>query len=56
MGGKQDYTRKSMIQENIKYEKFISKINVEKLRNEIRKDYQQLFYFRIYFESPPILN
>merc|ERR1712146_510181 len=44
----------TLIQENIKYEKFISKINGEKLRNEIRKDYQQLFYFRIYFESPPI--
>ena len=32
----------TLIQENIKYEKYISKINGEKLRNEIRKDYQQL--------------
>ena len=31
-----------MIQENVRYEKYISKINGEKLRNEIRKDYQQL--------------
>jgi len=29
----------SLIQENIKYEKYISKINGEKLRNGIRKDY-----------------
>merc|ERR1712146_663988 len=29
----------SLIQENIKYEKYISKINGKKLRNEIRKDY-----------------
>jgi len=33
----------TLIQENIKYEKFISKINGEKLRNEIRKDYQEVF-------------
>jgi len=29
----------TLIQENIKYEKYISKINGEKIRNEIRKDY-----------------
>ena len=32
----------TLIQENVRYEKYISKINGEKLRNEIRKDYQQL--------------
>ena len=29
----------TLIQENIKYEKYISKINGEKLRNELRNDY-----------------
>ena len=42
-----------MIQENIKYEKYISKINGEKLRNEIRKDYQQLC---VNNEFPKVLN
>merc|ERR1712178_662791 len=43
----------SLIQENIKYEKNISKINGEKLRNEIRKDYQQLC---VNNEFPKVLN
>lgn len=43
----------TLIQENIKYEKFISKINGEKLRNEIRKDYQQLC---VNNEFPKVLN
>ena len=43
----------TLIQENIKYEKYISKINGEKLRNEIRKDYQQLC---VNNEFPKVLN